>query len=152
MNVAASLTWSKLGLYLHFSDQFGTIRNSVRCQINKKKVRLPTQIRFGITRLRKSAIFSPCWIFYHGCDRWCMVHQRGLEKKPTSLGIMGDQFRAPLKPLNTIECCDSPRVMKGALRGFQRGWGVSKTSETSRIVMYVWSVNFFQFVGRCFVH
>ena len=32
-----------------------------------------------------------------------------------SLGIMGAKLRAPLKPFNTIDFCDSPSGFKGAL-------------------------------------
>ena len=33
----------------------------------------------------------------------------------TSLGIMGTQLRAALKPLNKIECCDESKSLRGAV-------------------------------------
>ena len=36
-----------------------------------------------------------------------------LSERLASLGMTGDYLRAPLKPLDTIECCDVPRGFRG---------------------------------------
>ena len=44
--------------------------------------------------------------YFYGCENLFM--------RLASLGMMGAQIRAPLKPLNVIECCDGPRDFKWA--------------------------------------
>ena len=47
----------KFRFWLHFSDRFGTKRNSFSCQINQKSV-ITIKIRVGLTRIRKKFSYS----------------------------------------------------------------------------------------------
>ena len=58
---------SKIKLYLPFSDWFGVERNSVLCQINRRKSVIWIQLWFGLTWLRKDFFMCMCIVYIRAC-------------------------------------------------------------------------------------
>ena len=71
--------------------------HSVQIESEKYEYNL---IPIDLTRIRNR---FPCVV-----PDWKISHS--LSERLTSLGIMGYQLMAPLKPLNTIECCGWPLI------------------------------------------
>ena len=113
----------EISLYLLFSDWLGSKQNSVWTQINWKMV---NTIWFWVDLTRFKKDFSVCGRFsrtpFLDAVKERIALREGRRGKTCqrifffqnlSLGIMRDQFRAPFKPLNTIECCDGLRGFRG---------------------------------------